>query len=166
MENDLTKIYNHLYENGYGNSNRFRFVKWVLQEHCPPPATLLDLGCGNGDHTKEMFSMNYTVQATDIIEPKYFNQIVPYHQRDPWDYNYPIVEVIVSLDMLEHVATEQVPLMLEGIAKSCHFLVATISHASCITTNTLQCFVWSVSLVPFEHNWVVFSCEFYKRTWC
>jgi 2-polyprenyl-3-methyl-5-hydroxy-6-metoxy-1,4-benzoquinol methylase len=86
-------------------------VRRALFRHVPPPASVCEIGCGNGVNARRMSALGYSVTAVDASESAIAAaRSVPGSVRfevasvyDPLDERFGTFDSVVSLEVLEHL---------------------------------------------------------------
>lgn len=86
-------------------------VSRALVQSIPPPATIFEIGCGNGVNARRMSALGYSVTATDpSVSAIAAASSVPGSIRyevagvyDPLVERYGTFDIVVALEVLEHL---------------------------------------------------------------
>lgn len=100
----------------------------TIYKHYPPPATLLEIGCGMGDSARALAIMGYTVKAIDN-NPDILSRASSDHPVNVFNgglhfeagdaYNPPVgFDVAFSNGVIEHVQHPERIIMLEAMKRS------------------------------------------------
>ena len=101
------------------------YAKWspgetyahLLPEFVPPPADVIDIGCGNGAGGRALKALGYNVRFLDIV---CVTDERPFIQSAIWEWK-PRKKYGVGFccDVMEHLPTEYVGLSLDRIKHGC-----------------------------------------------
>ncbi len=87
-----------------------QYLEW-MQQLCPPPARLLEIGCGNGRLLREASLARYDGSASEM-DPRVAAWVrektgLPVHVGTFPPLSEPPFELIVAIDVLEHVPDQR-----------------------------------------------------------
>ncbi len=108
---------NHLHEliktekNYWWHVSKRGIVKDLLKQHFPPPASLIECGFGGGWNLSIFQNLGYEVMGLDLLQEAIDNaknrgikNVIQHDLSTPWPVNYESQDVILMLDVLEHLA--------------------------------------------------------------
>lgn len=164
----------YLYENrnstNYSNSFffsklKFFFLKLSLNKYLKNidhNTKILDFGCGSGELSEVIFSMNYKkITATDLIKerPKYLNKNILYLPTDKIDKK--LFNVIFARHVFEHIQNlKKTFLLFNKISHSKSLIIIEIPNYDSMWRKILKSF-WPGFFFPY-HEYIYSKSLFQK----
>ncbi len=115
----------------YDDQFLWEAVRGDLLRHAPPPASVLEVGCGNGVNARRMAELGYSVTAIDssvsgIEAARRIDSTVRFEASsiyDPLADRFGTFDVVVALEVIEHLYDPR------ALARGLHDLLKPGGHA-------------------------------------
>ncbi len=105
----LEELY-RIEEEYWWHLSKRRIVTDLLEKYVPPPAVLLEVGVGAGGNLLHFQGMGYTAKGYDILpeavqycRKRGLADVEEHNINQPWPVEPESVDVVIMLDVLEHI---------------------------------------------------------------
>lgn len=123
-KNKYTQIWKRPEYKVYSNEcNKLETIEnWIIKK---PIKTITIIGCGEGYGLHYFSRKGYDVKGLDIVNVNRFPQYKVI-EEPVWKANIPFSDLIIAIDVLEHIPKEKIAETLINISKSCKFFFFSI----------------------------------------